>query len=143
MIGDEINLDFSQREESKQDNRKLPKDSKRNRIRPQMETLMGIEDPDDLMLEIISLLRQTELVPDVGKYYTFIYAPKTANITYDQHPLVAVTDIFKWGFKGINFHWREPRQYTWEEVLGSLHLVYPEELKDLQTLPFSKIRLNI
>ena len=43
-------------------------------------------DPEDMMLEIMSLLNDTVTpVPDVGKYYTFVYNPKTQNITYDQH----------------------------------------------------------
>ena len=35
----------------------------------------------------------------VGKYYTFIYFAKTPLIQYDQHPLVAVFDVFDWGFR--------------------------------------------
>jgi hypothetical protein len=119
-----------------------PSDTKRNRIRPVLDELMGIEDPDDLMLEILEILKTTDLVPSVGKYYTFVYKAKTPNIQYDEHPLVGVTDIFLWGFRGINFHWGSIRQYTWEEVIGSVHLVYKEELKDLRALPFAKIRLN-
>jgi hypothetical protein len=119
-----------------------PADTKRNRIRPVLDELMGIEDPDNLMLEILEILKTTDLTPSVGKYYAFVYKPKTPNIQYDEHPLVGVTDIFLWGFRGINFHWGSIRQYTWEEVIGSVHLVYKEELKDLRALPFAKIRLN-
>jgi hypothetical protein len=72
----------------------------------------------------------------------FVYNPKTPNIQYDQNPLVAVTDIFSWGFRGINFHWGEVRQYTWDEIAGGIYEVYPAELKDLQTIPFGKFRLN-
>ena len=56
-------------------------------------------DQEDMMLEIMSLLNDTVTpVPDVGNFYTFVYNPKTPNITYDQHPLIACTDIFGWGF---------------------------------------------
>jgi len=56
--------------------------------------------------------------------------------------LVAVTDVFKWGFKGINMHWGETRQYTWDEVAGSLYEVFPSEIKDLQAIPFANFRIN-
>jgi hypothetical protein len=113
-----------------------------NRIRNVTNNLIGNEDPDDLMLEIIDALTESEKVPKTGKYYVFVYNPKTPNIQYDQNPLVAVTDVFSWGFRGINFHWREVRQYTWDEIAGGIYEVYPSELKDLQTIPFGKFRLN-
>ena len=113
-----------------------------NRLRNVTNNLVGTEDPDDLMLEIISALTESEKVPKTGKYYIFVYNPKTPNIQYDQNPLVAVTDVFPWGFRGINFHWGEVRQYTWDEIPGGIYEVYQSELKDLQTIPFGKFRLN-
>ena len=94
------------------------------------------------MLEILNVLQESGRVPRVGKYYTFVYRPKTPNITYDQNPLVAVTEVFRWGFKGINFHWGELRQYTYDEVAGQLYEIYSEELADLREVPFANIRLN-
>ena len=83
-----------------------PTEDKHNRIRSVVNGIRGTEDPDDLMLEMMEALNKTVTpVPDVGKYYTFVYAPKTPIIQYDAHPLVAVTDIFLWGFKGLNYHW--------------------------------------
>lgn len=114
----------------------------KNRIAPVLDILIGIEDPDDLMLEIMGVLTDVTPVPDVGKFYTFIYKPKTDNIQYDAHPLVAVTDIFNWGFRGINFHWGDVRQYTFIELVGNLYEVRPEELNDIRTLPFAKFELN-
>jgi len=120
-----------------------PTDDKHNRIRGVVSNLIGTEKPDDLMLEIMEALNNTVTpVPDVGKYYTFVYSPKTNNIEYDAHPLVAVTDLFRWGFRGINFHWGSYRQYTWNEVVGQLYEVYPEELADAREIPFGKIGLN-
>lgn len=113
-----------------------------NRLRNVTDNLVGTEDPDDLMLEIITVLTESEKVPKTGKYYVFVYNPKTPNIQYDQNPLVAVTDVFSWGFRGINFHWGEVRQYTWDEIPGGIYEVYQSELKDLQTIPFGKFRLN-
>ena len=120
-----------------------PTDDKHNRIRGVIDNLIGTEDPDDLMMEMMEALNNTVTpVPDVGKYYTFVYNPKTNNIEYDAHPLVAVTDLFRWGFRGINFHWGSYRQYTWNEVVGQLYEVYPEELADASEITFGKRQLN-
>lgn len=115
-------------------------DTNKNRIRPLLRQLIGLEDPDDFMFKILEVLTETEVIPNTGEYYVFVYNPKTKNITYDAHPFVAVTDIFRWGFRGINFHWGETRQYTWQEIVGSLHRVYPEEIKDLQAIPFANFK---
>ena len=53
-----------------------------------------------------------------------------------------MTDVFQWGFKGLNYHWGEMRQYTFQEVVGGLYKVDEMELRDLRTLPFVKIILN-
>tara|TARA_E500000305_G_scaffold18833_1_gene14000 strand:+ start:1531 stop:1968 length:438 start_codon:yes stop_codon:yes gene_type:complete len=100
-------------------------------------------DPEEMMLEIMELLNDTVTpIPDVGKFYTFVYTPKTPNIEYDQHPLVAVTDIFSWGFRGLNFHWQQARNYTWNELAGQLYVVNWVELDDLMAIPYAKFRLN-
>ena len=124
--------------------RKNPSETSDNRVRGVIDNLIGNEKPDDLMIEIISVLTEVDKVPQAGKFYTFVYTPKTPNIQYDQNPLVAVTDTFQWGFRGINFHWGSEgvRQYTWDEIPGSLYEVYPDELADLREIPFGKIRLN-
>jgi hypothetical protein len=119
-----------------------PTSDKSNRIRSVLDNLIGNEDPDDLMIEILDAIQESGKIPTIGKYYVFVYNPKTPNIRYDQNPLVAVTDRFQWGFRGINFHWGEMRQYTWDEIPGSLYEVYAEELADLREIPFGKIRLN-
>jgi len=119
-----------------------PTTDKSNRIRNILDNLIGNEDPDDLMIEILDAIQESGKMPSVGKYYVFVYNPKTPNVQYDQNPLVAVTDRFQWGFRGINFHWGKMRQYTWDEIPGSLYEVYAEELADLREIPFGKIRLN-
>jgi hypothetical protein len=119
-----------------------PTSDKSNRIRSVLDNLIGNEDPDDLMIEILDAIQESGKVPSVGKYYVFVYNPKTPNVRYDQNPLVAVTDRFQWGFRGINFHWEKMRQYTWDEIPGSLYEVYAEELADLREIPFGNIRLN-
>ena len=102
----------------------------------------GTRDPEDLMMIIIDVFKEEVLYPEPGNFYTFIYNPKTPNIDYDQHPLIACTDLQKWGFRGINFHWRKYRNYTWEEVAGKLHVVRPNELDELIALSYGKFRLN-
>lgn len=102
----------------------------------------GATDPEDIMLIIMDVLKEEVLYPEPGKFYTFLYNPKTPEIEYDQHPLIACTELLKWGFKGINFHWRQGRQYTWEEVAGKLHVVKYNELDELISLQYGKFRLN-
>ena len=99
-------------------------------------------DPEEIMLLIMELFTIEEILPEVGKFYTFKYNPKTPNITYDQHPLIACVDLFKWGFRGLNFHWQEYRNYTWAEVAGKLHLVEFQELDELLALQYGKFLLN-
>jgi len=98
----------------------------------------GSNNPEDLMIIIMDILKEEALYPEVGKFYTFIYNAKTPNLRYDQHPLIACTSIEPWGFRGINFHWRKYRQYTWPEVAGKLHIVRYEELDEMLSIPYAK-----
>ena len=101
------------------------------------------DDPEEMMLEIMELLNDTVTpIPEVGKFYTFVYNAKTPGKTYDQHPLIACTSIEQWGFKGINFHWRQSRNYTWQELAGQLYIVQFNELDDLMAIPYGKFILN-
>ena len=115
-----------------------------NRIREYLSDLNNrTNDPEEMMMEIMEVLNDTVTpIPEVGKFYTFIYNAKTPNITYDQHPLIACTDLQSWGFKGLNFHWRQSRNYTWEELAGQLYIVQYNELDDLLTIPYGKFILN-
>jgi hypothetical protein len=117
-------------------------DNDRNRVRAVVDGLVGTESADDIMLELLEVIQESPKVPVPGKFYIFVYRPKTPGIQYDQNPFVAVTDVFSWGFRGINFHWEQTRQYTWDEIPGKIYEVYPAEVKDLQELPFANIRLN-
>ena len=99
--------------------------------------------PEEMMLEIMELLNDTVTpIPEVGKFYTFVYNAKTPGKTYDQHPLIACTSIEQWGFKGFNFHWRQSRNYTWQELAGQLYIVQFNELDDLMAIPYGKFILN-
>ena len=120
-----------------------PTDDDSNRVRGILDDLVGIEDPDDMMTKIMETLSETPTRSvEEGKFYTFVYVPKTPNIQYDLNPLVAVGNVFPWGFRGMNFHWGEYRQYTWSEVFGGVYEVYPEEFQDLIAVPYRNIRLN-
>ena len=101
------------------------------------------DDPEEMMMEIMELLNNTVTpIPEVGKFYTFVYNAKTPGKTYDQHPLIACTSLETWGFKGINFHCRQSRNYTWEELAGQLYIVQNNELDDLMAIPYGKFILN-
>ena len=117
---------------------KRPPTVNANRIEEIKDKLTS-SDPEDLMLEIMDALSNTvEAIPSVGNYYTFVYNAKTAGKQYDQHPLIACTDLFKWGFRGINFHWQSSRNYTWEELTGEVYMVKSIELDDLLAIPYAK-----
>ena len=97
-------------------------------------------DPEEMMMQIMDLLSGTVTpIPDVGGFYTFIYNAKTPNIRYDQHPLIACTEVLRWGFRGINLHLRKSRQYTWDEVAGQLYIVQYDEVDDLMKIPYRKM----
>ena len=99
-------------------------------------------DPEEIMLLIMEIFTIAVLYPEPGKFYTFVYNAKTPNETYDQHPLIACMELFRWGFRGLNFHWQKYRNYTWEEVSGKLHVVEFQELDELLALQYGKFLLN-
>ena len=96
--------------------------------------------PDDIMMTIMEVFREGDFVPDVGKYYTFIYSAKTKGIRYDEFPLIAALSIEKWGFTGLNFHWGTVRNYTWFEVNSLLLEVKKNEIDYLRSLRYGKFR---
>ena len=108
------------------------------RVNKLKRKVKGLTDPDSIMLEILDVFREIEYIPDVGKYYTFVYLAKTPKIRFDVHPLIACVDIQKWGFRGLNFHWGTVRNYTWQEVAGPLHIVRNNEIDYLRSLPYAR-----
>ena len=120
-----------------------PTDDNSNRVRSVVDSLIGTEGADDIMIELMDTLTNTVTSsPSVGKYYVFVYNAKTPNIQFDSNPLVAVTDVFEWGFRGINLHIGQYRNYTYNELVGHLYEVNSDELSDVRELPFGKIQLN-
>ena len=121
--------------------RRNPTDDNDNRVRGVVRELSGIENSDDKMEALISVLSESGTIPSAGKFYTFFYSAKTNGIEYDEFPLVAVTDVYSWGFRGENFHWRgDMRQYNYNQIVGGLYEIYPEELSDVVELSFGKVR---
>ena len=115
-----------------------------NRVETYLSELNNAtNDPEEMMLEIMETLKDTVTpIPEVGKFYTFVYNAKTPNKTYDQHRLVACTSFERWVFKGLNYHWRKSRNYTWEELTGQLYIVQYDELEALLAIPYAKFILN-
>ena len=114
-----------------------------NRIEPVRQDIQSETNVDDRMELIMYALNDTVTpIPEEGKICTFKYYAKTPNISYDQHPLVAVTELFQWGFRGINFHHQEYRNYTWEELGTQVYIVQRDELDDLLSLDYGKFMLN-
>jgi len=104
--------------------------------------IKNIFDPENIMIEVMDIFDETRLIPEVGEYYTFVYNAKTPGINYDQHPLVAVTSVYNWGFQGINYHWNNVRRYTWEEVPGFLHIIRRNEINSMRNIKYAYYRNN-
>ena len=120
--------------------RRNPTDDNENRVRGVIDSFVGVETADDIMESLIGVLSESGKIPTAGKYYTFFYNAKTPGIQYDEYPLVGVTDVFSWGFRGINFHWEDRRQYNYDQIAGQLYEIYPEEISDVIELAFANIR---
>jgi hypothetical protein len=121
----------------------MPKESNPSRLKSVDDKVFKNKSPDDVMISLLDIF--TEIPPRnvvSGKYYIFVYLAKTRQLMYDQNPFVAVTDVFKWGFRGINFHWNETKQYTWNELAGGLYEIYPSEVNQLKTISFANFRFN-
>ena len=65
----------------KQRKEKYPTENEINRIRSVMDNIIGMEDPDDVMMELMSTIPESGKAPSVGKYYAFVYNPKTPNLS--------------------------------------------------------------
>ena len=114
-----------------------------NRVSGLLESLIGTEDPDDMMVEIIDRLSDTVTpIPDLGNFYTFVYQAQTLNETYDVHPLIAAMEYTPFGFKGFSYHWNRMRNYNFNGVVGQLYFVNRDELDELRTIPYQKFVLN-
>ena len=91
---------------------------------------------------LLSVLTPSVIVPQPDKYYVFVYKAKTPNVRYDQHPFIVCTSVQPWGFTGYNFHWNQPRRYSWAEVKSNLYEVSDSELNDVEAIPFAKFKTS-
>jgi len=114
-----------------------------SRIDGLVDDVRILKESDRMMEAILTILTDTvSPVPQVGAYYTFVYQPKTPRIRYDQNPLIACVDLYSWGFKGINYHWGDFRNYTWEELVTNPYLIYPSEIEDFKSIPYQNYKIN-
>ena len=115
----------------------------KNRLEHVVSDIAAMTDPEDMMLAIMETLNDTiEVAPTIGRYYTFIYDPKTPRIRYDEFPLIACVNLFNWGFRGSNYHWPGCRNYDWQQTIGNLYLAYPLEIDDLRSIPYQNFKIN-
>ena len=108
-----------------------------NRFEYIVDDIISESSADDRMQKILEVATDVEVIPDVGRYYTFVYGPKTPRIEYDQNPLIACVEVQRWGFRGLNYHWGKFRNYTWEEIGGVLYVVRPSEINDLRNVSYA------
>ena len=114
-----------------------------NRLEHVVSDIIAMNDADDRMMAIMETLNDTVVtVPDIGRFYTFIYDPKTPRIRYDEFPLIACVGLFRWGFRGINYHWPGFRNYDWQQSIGNLYQAFPMEINDLRSIPYQNFKIN-
>jgi hypothetical protein len=111
------------------------------------ESLLGVENPDELMNEILSRLSGSEvpLPPVPGRYYTYVYYAKTPKIRYDRYPLIIVDSLLPRGFRGYNFHLGKYRQYNTQDgdrLVSGLYELSRDEFSILLRIPYGKIVRN-
>ena len=117
--------------------RRNPTDDSSNRVRGIVDAMNGIESKADIMKEIQRKLTPSSsrsVIP--GGLYTFVYNAKTPGIIYDPYPLVGVERVFDWGFIGINLHWEDRRQYTWDQIISPVYEIQEEERVDMERLSY-------
>ena len=107
-----------------------------NRIQGILRKATG--KPEYNMRLLLNSLSPSSIVPEVDKYYVFVYKAKTKNIKYDKHPFIICTGIYKWGFSGYNVHWNDWRRYTWNEVVTNIYEIKESEIKDMERYPIAK-----
>ena len=96
--------------------------------------------PEYNMKVMMRALSGNTIVPNVNKYYVFVYKAKTPNILYDKHPLIMCTGVYKWGFTGFNYHWEDYRRYSWLEVISNVFEVTDDEFETAKEFKIAKIQ---
>ena len=123
--------------------RRNPTDDNSNRVRGLVDEMTGLSNAKDIMAKIRKVLPGTsKTAVGSGALYTFTYNAKTPGLYYDPYPLVLVTGVYNWGFRGYNYHWDEERQYTWNQIIGDVYELQQEELEDMQRLSYADLLEN-
>ena len=68
-------------------------ESAENRLEYVVDEIINKRTADDRMIALLEVLTEVEVIPDVGRYYTFVYQPKTPKIKYDQNPLIDLVSL--------------------------------------------------
>lgn len=141
-----IRTDLNYVEANPQLPRKVGARKKTNQLKYLKESLLGGENPRELMNEILTRLSGSEVPsPTPGRYYTYIYYAKTPRIVYDQHPLIRAGEILSRGFMGFNFHLGKIRQYNTvdgDRLVSGLYELSRAEFETLLTIPYRKLVQN-
>jgi len=119
------------------------KKAAKNRISPLVKRQYGTEDADRVMNDLMYVLRDSQTpVPQAGNYYTFIYYAQKPGLLTDRYPIVAVTEVFEWGFNGINLHLNEPRRYNFAGAPSPFYQIKNVELESALVLPLMNLKQN-
>jgi hypothetical protein len=132
---------------------KNPKDSRRisgkprNRIRPILEDLRRVQGSDKKMNLILEAIESTNrgMMPESGKYYTFIYYAKTPRLLYDRFPLIVAGDLLSKGFRGFNYHLGKIRQYNTmdgDRLVSGLYEISTAEFELLRRVAYQRLVQN-
>jgi len=117
--------------------RRNPTDDNSNRVRGIVDAMTGLDNPNDIMNAIQQTLQPSSKRSVIsGGLYTFVYNAKTPGIIFDPYPLVGVEKVFDWGFIGINLHWGDRRQYTWDQIISPVYEIQEEEREDMERLSY-------
>lgn len=118
----------------------------RNRLLDFKKSLTGLEKPDELMDEILSLISNSQrdfITP--GKFYTYVYYAVTPRLVYDRYPLIKAGDILERGFRGFNYHLGKIRQYNTvdgDRLVSGLYELSAQEFNTLLSVPYRKLIRN-
>ena len=111
-----------------------------NRVNPLRDMIGVATTPEEVMNALqIALQNSQTLIPPPGSFCVFTYYAETPGLLYDRYPLVVVEKLWGWGFQGINYHWREPRNYRWDRLGSPIFVLKPKELSAAQALPLMQL----
>lgn len=114
-----------------------------NRIRPIQDSLIGTENAEDIMDDLVFALRDTQtMVPVVGKVYVFSYFAAKPELLTDRYPIVQVTGVYQWGYSGVNLHLQEPRNYNYDRRPTPMYMLKSNEVASALSLPLMRLYQN-